>query len=128
MWFAGDRDIFASARVNRAPTGLFGIETAARDHGLFVTPQTIVQAHITYDRTKIGQNHDNTGIRFLPFNADLSLGSLTIHNVPGTMQPTGFGPGSSLPFYAAGAIGEEAFDGCAVTFDFTAMKLVVQRR
>jgi hypothetical protein len=126
MWLVPDHFIFARAQVNETFDGLFSIDTGGAGIGMMLTKPTLAATHITPDQSKASSGFGGGGdVRLLPFTAaSVSLGSFTRHNVEGLYTPAG-DPYGRFPFSVAGALSHEFFRTAALTFDFSAMKLVV---
>lgn len=126
MWLVGDHFVFARAHANDGPEGLFNIDTGGT-FGVQLTKDALDAAHVTVNgddaRTGIGGGGVVTS---LPFKASVTLGSVTKSDLDGVYFPQGdqFG---IFPFTVAGTISHQFFLGTALTFDFRAMKLIVQR-
>lgn len=125
MWLVGDHFIFAQAHVNDGPIGLFNIDTGGT-FGVQLTKAALDASHITLDEA-----HKQTGmggggpVTFIPFSANVSLGSITRDGISGTYTPEG-DPYGIFPFTVSGSISQNFFAHSAVTFDFEAMKVVVR--
>src|SRR5580704_14548598 len=93
---------------------------------MMLTKAALAATHITPDQWKASSGFGGGGeVRVLAFNAlSVSLGSFTRHNVEGLYTPIG-DPYGRFPFTVAGALSHEFFRTAALTFDFSAMKLVV---
>jgi Aspartyl protease/Tetratricopeptide repeat len=126
MWLVPDHFIFGRAQVNETLDGLFSIDTGGAGIGMMLTKAALTATHITPDQSKASSGFGGGGeVRVLPFTAaSVSLGSFTRHNVQGLYTPIG-DPYGRFPFTVAGALSHEFFRTAAVTFDFSAMKLVV---
>lgn len=126
MWLVPDHFIFARATVNGTFDGLFSIDTGGAGVGITLTKPALAAANITPDESKASSGFGGGGaVSVVPFSAaTVTLGSLTRQNVPGLYTPTG-DPYGRFPFAVAGALSHEFFRNAALTFDFTAMKLIV---
>jgi hypothetical protein len=126
MWLVPDHFIFGRAQVNETFDGLFSIDTGGAGIGMMLTKAALAATHITPDQSKASSGFGGGGeVRVLPFTAlSVSLGSFTRHNVEGLYTPIG-DPYGRFPFTVAGALSHEFFRTAALTFDFSAMKLVV---
>ncbi len=126
MWLVGDHFLFARGRIGTAPEGLFNIDTGLEGAGLQATRATLDAAGITPDPSKVQSGRGGGGmVRFITFKASASLGSLTEPDVDGVYTPDGdqFG---LFPFTVAGTLSHGFFRAHSLTFDFVAMKIVVQ--
>ncbi len=126
MWLVPDHFIFARATVNRTLDGLFSIDTGGAGIGIALTKASLAAADITSDESKGSSGFGGGGeVRVVPFTAaTVSLGPFTRHGVPGLFTPAG-DPYGRFPFAVAGAISHEFFRSSTLTFDFSAMKLVI---
>jgi predicted aspartyl protease len=127
MWLAGDRFMVARARVNAAPEALFSIDTGGAGVGVDLTKTELAAAGITPDASH-AQSFEGGGgaTQALPFTAtSVSMGGVTVRDVPGVYFPSG---GTDIfPFKLGGRVSHEFFRHMAVTFDFSAMLLVLAR-
>ncbi len=127
MWLVGDHFIFARGRINDAPEALFNIDTGLAGGGVQATKAEIDAAHIVLDQAHASSGMGGGGmVKFIPFQAVVSVGEASVTDVPGIYTPEGdqFG---IFPFAVAGTISHEYFRRFAVTFDFTNMQLILQR-
>lgn len=126
MWLVGDHFIFARARVNGLPEGLFNIDTGGAGLGVQLTAASLKAAAIVPDASKAQDFIGGGGpARAIPFSVDsIRFGSFTQRDVPGLYFPNGdqFG---IFPFDVAGTLSHEFFRKTALTFDFDAMRMVV---
>lgn len=127
MWLVSDHLVFARARINDAPEGLFSIDTGGPGVGVDLSKSELAAAGITPDasrpQTMMGAGGPTPA---LPFSAaSVSMGGVTLHDLPGLYLPDA--PTDMFPFAVAGRISHEFFRHTAATFDFTAMKLVLSR-
>jgi Aspartyl protease/Tetratricopeptide repeat len=124
MLLVPDHAIFARARINRAPEALFNVDTGGPGIGVDLTKGELAAAGIVPDAS-----HPDTFLggggqtRSLPFTADVTLGQRTFRKLPGVYLPDGDRT-AIFPFAVAGTLSQELFKCGALTFDFSAMKLV----
>ena len=125
MWLVADHFIFARARMNQAPEGMFLVDTGLAGGGLVANKAQLDAADVTIDEsnTRTGQGGGGA-VTFIPFSASATLGSLTRDNIRGIYTPGGE-PGA-FPFTRAGIISHDFFRQSRLTFDFDAMKLVTE--
>ena len=127
MWLVGDHFIFARGRINDAPEALFNIDTGLAGGGVQATKAEVDAAHIVLDSAHASSGMGGGGmVRFIPFQAVVAIGDASVTDVPGIYTPEGdqFG---IFPFAVAGTISHGYFRRFAVTFDFGAMQLTIQR-
>jgi hypothetical protein len=126
MLLVPDHFIFARARVAAAPEALFNIDTGGGGIGVEVTKAELQAAAIVPDASHPMPFLGGGGAtRALPFTTDVTVGRRTIGGVPGVYLPDGDRYGI-FPFRVAGALSQETFRRGALTFDFSAMKLVFE--
>ncbi len=127
FWLVGDHFLFARGRLGDAPEGLFSIDTGLAGGGVTATEAALQAAHITPDTAHARSDQGGGGtITAVPFAADVSLGSVTEHGVQGLYTPEG-SPYGIFPFQVQGAVSHGFFRPYALTFDFDAMQLVLQK-
>lgn len=126
MWLVGDHFLFARAHVNAAPEALYSIDTGGPGIGIDLTKSSVAAAGITPDASHPLSMQGGGGIvQALPFRAaSVTMGDITLHDLPGIYVPSG-GLDGVFPFTVAGRISHEFFRHEAVTFDFSAMMLVL---
>ncbi len=126
MWLVADHFVFARAHVNAAPDALYSIDTGGAGVGVDLTKSSLAAAGITPDAARPQPMAGGAGsTRFLPFTAaSVTVGGLTLHDLPGIYVPSG-GLEGVFPFAVGGRISHEFFRHLAVTFDFSAMTLVL---
>lgn len=125
-YLVGDHYVFAHARVNDAPPGLFLFDTGLAGGGLMASERLVRAAAISLNEaaatTGIGGGGALTAV---PFVADrIAVGSATARNVAGTYTPQG-DPFGLFPFTVWGAISNDFLRPYAYTVDFEAMKIVL---
>jgi hypothetical protein len=126
MWLVGDHFIFARAHAAGGPEGLFNVDTGGT-FGLQLTQAAIDAANISLNREQTSTGMGGGGATaFIPFKTSVTLGNMTVDGLDGIFTPQGdqFG---IFPFTVAGTISHGFFRHTALTFDFRAMRLVVQR-
>ena len=128
MWLVGDHFVFARAHVNAAPDALYSIDTGGPGVGVDLTKSSLAAAGITPDashpQTMLG---GGGAAQLLPFTAgSVTMGDLTLHDLPGVYVPGG-GLDGVFPFAVGGRISHAFFRHTAVTFDFSAMMLVLAK-
>ncbi len=126
FWLAGDRIIVTQARVNVAPPALFVVDTGGPGIGVDLTEGSLKAAGIVPDaahpQTMLGGGGPT---RVLPFTAaSVTLGTVTRRDLPGVYLPDAK-PIQTMPFTIGGRISQEFFKKMSVTFDFRAMRLVL---
>ncbi len=126
MWLVGDHFVFARAHANAAPDGLFSIDTGGPGVGVDLSKSSLAAAGITPDAAHPRSMMGGGGpAQLLPFTAaSVTMGDHTEHDVPGVYL-LGGGMEDLFPFAVAGRISHEFFRHSAVTFDFSAMVLVL---
>lgn len=125
MWLVGDHFIFARGQLNNGPEGLYNVDTGLAGGGAQATKATIDASHIVLDKAHQSSGVGGGGVvRFIPFRARVTLGAVSVDNVAGIYTPDGdqFG---IFPFAVAGTISHDFFRHSRLTFDFTAMKLII---
>ncbi len=126
MWLVGDHFIFARGRVNDGPDSLFNIDTGGGGIGVQLTKSALDASHVTPDAAHAQSFTGGGGdAHALPFSATVVMGSRSKANVPGLYFDQGdqFG---IFPFAVAGTITHDYFLGGALTFDFAAMRILVE--
>lgn len=128
MWLVGDHFLFARAHVNAGSDALYSIDTGGPGVGVDLTKSSLAAAGITPDASHPQSMAGGGGAtQYLPFTAaSVTVGNLTLHDLPGVYVPSG-GLQSVFPFAVAGRISHEFFRHLAVTFDFSAMMLVLAK-
>ncbi|MGB8520110.1 MAG: hypothetical protein WCD38_08085 [Candidatus Tumulicola sp.] len=103
------------------------MDTGGAGVGITLTAAALAAAKIVPDASKASSGIGGGGtVRVVPFDAaTVSLGSFARRDVPGLYTPAG-DPYGRFPFTVAGAISHDFFRTSALTFDFSAMKLVVK--
>lgn len=124
MLLVPDHMIFARARINDAPEALFNVDTGGPGIGVDLSKAELAAAGIVPDASRAETFLGGGGqTRMVPFTANVTLGQRTMRQVPGVYLPEG-DMHSIFPFRVAGTISQEVYKRGALTFDFSAMKLV----
>jgi predicted aspartyl protease len=123
MWLVPDHMIFTRARVGTLD-GLFNIDTGGEGMGIDLSSRSLQEAKISADTAHPQMFAGGGGtVPALPFTApSVAIGTYERHNVPGISLPGEL----HFPFAVAGRISHAFFRKAAVTFDFTAMRLVIE--
>jgi tetratricopeptide (TPR) repeat protein len=125
FWLVADHFAFARARLNQAD-GLFHVDTGLAGGGLIATKETLDAAGIVPDEASARTGMGGGGpVRFIPFRASATLGSMTRADVAGSYTPDG-SPYGMFPFKVAGAVSHGFFRQSRLTFDFAAMRLITE--
>lgn len=126
MWLVGDHFLFARGRIGDGPEALYNIDTGLAGAGIQARRATLDEAHVTIDETAVQTGIGGGGpVRFIPFTASATIGSITVSALNGIYTPDGdqFG---LFAFQVAGTISHQFFRERTVTFDFDAMKMVIR--
>jgi hypothetical protein len=127
MWLVGDHFICARPRVNDGPERIFNIDTGGAGVGVMPSPATLADSHIVLDTAHASTGQGGGGVvKVIPFTASVTLGSIKRDDVPGLSTPEG-SPYGIFPFDVGGSISHIFFRPYALTFDFTAMKMVIDK-
>lgn len=126
MFFVPDHFIFVRARAGTGPEALYNVDTGGGGIGMQLTRKSLDAAGIVPD-TKHARNFLGGGgnAHAVPFVADVTLGERTWHGLRGLYFDNGDQYGI-FPFAVAGTLSHELFKRGALTFDFTAMRLVFE--
>jgi hypothetical protein len=126
-WLVGDHFVFADARVDAAPDGLFLFDSGLAGGGLMATRALIDAAGITLDEAHAGTGLGGGGaVQVVPFVARrIAVGQAQQSDVPGSFTPQG-SPLSIFPFTVWGAISHDFLKHYAYTVDFDAMRVVLE--
>ena len=126
MWLIGDHFIFARGTVNRLLNQLFLVDSGLAGGGFGPSEQTITAARIKTFPDKASTGMGGGGpVKVIPVLADrLCLATACQDNIGGMFTPGG-SPLSIFPFTVAGMISHTYLNHYAVTFDFSAMKIVL---
>jgi|SRR5579884_403327 len=126
MWLVGDHFIFAQVSVNGGAPALYNIDSGA-PIGVQMTKEALRAAQIAPQTDKPTSFIGGGGTaRIFPFVASLvTLGGAQQRNVDGVYFPDGDQYGA-FPFTVAGTVSGGFLGHYAVTFDFKAMRLILQ--
>ncbi|MBC5824734.1 MAG: aspartyl protease family protein [Candidatus Eremiobacteraeota bacterium] len=127
FWLAGDHFIVAQGRVNALQPMLFFVDTGVAGAGAKLTKAVIARAAIRLEQNKATEGMGAGGsFRSVPYVIPkLSLGGFSRGDVPGIFD----GPlpiATVLDFEVPGMIGHEAFLRHSITFDFSAMRMLIE--
>jgi predicted aspartyl protease len=129
FWLAGTHFIVAWGKVNKSKPMLFFVDTGLAGGGFTCPESTIKKAGIEllHDQARTGSGGGGK-IQVIPFIVnELSLGNITEKNIQGF-----FAGGKSLSemvgFHIGGIISHAFFRNYALTFDFTNMRLVLEKK
>jgi hypothetical protein len=126
MLLVPDHFIFVRARAGAGPEALYNVDTGGGGIGVQLTKASLDAAGIVPDATHPGDFHGGGGdAHAIPFVADVTLGERTFRGLPGLYFDAGDQYGI-FPFAVAGTLSHELFKRGALTFDFTAMRLVFE--
>jgi hypothetical protein len=126
MLLVPDHFIFVRARAGSGPEALYNVDTGGGGIGVQLTKASLAAAGIVPDTTHPGDFHGGGGdAHAIPFVADVTLGARTFRALPGLYFDNGDQYGI-FPFAVAGTLSHELFKRGALTFDFTAMRLVFE--
>jgi hypothetical protein len=125
-YLVSDHFVFAQARVNDAPPGLFLFDTGLAGAGFMPSAQFVRAANIQLDEasttTGVGGGGGITGVPFV--TQRIAVGTAVQQNIRGTYTPQG-DPFGLFPFQVWGAISNDFLRPYAYTVDFEAMKIVL---
>jgi len=126
MLLAPDHFIFVRARAGKGPEAFYNVDTGGGGIGVQLTKTSLDAADIVPNATHPGSFHGGGGdAHAIPFLADVTLGERTWRGLPGLYFDNGDQYGI-FPFAVAGTLSYELFKRGALTFDFTAMRLVFE--
>lgn len=126
MLYVGDHFLFVRGQINDGPEGWLNVDTGLAGGGVAPSQAAVADSHITLDEANAGQGIGGGGpVRVVPFTAAVTVGTRRVDGVRGLFTPDGdqFG---IFPFAVRGAVSHGYFRDCALTFDFVAMRLVMQ--
>lgn len=129
FWMAGDHFMVAWGRLNQSAPMLFFVDTGLAGGGFTASAETLTQTGVSVDLTKAGEGVGGGGkVQIIPVMIpELSLGDAHEKNI------TGFAGGfpsdleSRFGFRIAGIISHQFFRNYALTFDFSGMRLFLER-
>ena len=125
MWFVGDHFVFVQGRAGDGPVGLFNVDTGGT-FGVQLTKAALDAAHITPDASRPhGGMSPGGSVTVLPFTASVAVGGYSADGLSGVYFEQGDQYGI-FPFTIAGTVSHEFFRKTTVTFDFVAMRLVIE--
>jgi hypothetical protein len=126
LWLVGDHFLFARGRIGDGPEALYNIDTGLEGAGVQATRATLEAANIPIDETAVQSGTGGGGtVRFIPFKASATIGTLTVDGLNGVYTPDGDQYGL-FQFAVAGTISHQFFRERTLTFDFDAMKMVIR--
>lgn len=129
FWMAGDHFMVAWGSVNGSRPLLFLVDTGMAGGGFTAPESTLKAAGIKLDEGLAGQGIGGGGkMKVVPFKVDeLALGAAEEKNIAGLFSgPLPFE--DSFGFHIGGLISHAFFRPYALTFDFRAMTLTLDRR
>ncbi|MBK5114852.1 MAG: aspartyl protease family protein [Candidatus Heimdallarchaeota archaeon] len=128
FWMAGKHFIVAWGKVNKSKPMLFFVDTGLAGGGFTCSETTIKEAGIELlrDQTRMGSGGGGM-VQIIPFIVDdLCLGEFSEKNIRGFFA--GGKPLSEMVgFHIGGIISHTFFRNYALTFDFTKMRLLLQK-
>jgi predicted aspartyl protease len=128
FWIASDHFMVGWGRVNTLPPALLFVDTGLAGAGVKLAESAIKKAGIKLDEDKAYSGAGGAGkLKIVPYTvSQLSFGDIQEHNVPGLYDGP-FPWEHAFGFYLAGMVGHDFFKPYAVTFDFQAMRIVLQQ-
>jgi hypothetical protein len=126
MYLVPDHFIFVRARAGNGPEALYNVDTGGGGIGVQLTKAALDAAGIVPDMAHPNDFLGGGGnAHAIPFRAGVTLGGRTFLGLPGLYFDRGDQYGI-FPFAVAGTLSHELFKRGALTFDFTAMRLVFE--
>lgn len=126
LWYAPSHFLFVRARVNRKLDGLFNVDTGGAGVGVQLSAARIADAGVVLERDKAQTVTGGGGeATIVPFKTTVELAGHEWTDVPGVVTQGGDQYGI-FPFRVDGSLSHELFKTHAITFDFVAMKFVVE--
>jgi tetratricopeptide (TPR) repeat protein len=129
FWLTGKHFMVAWGKVNNSKPLLFFVDTGLAGGGFTCPKSTIEEAGI-----ELLHEHATTGmggggeVQIIPFIVDeLSLGDVVEKNIQG-IYAGGKTLGEMAGFHIGGIISHAFFRNYALTFDFTKMRLILQKK
>ena len=128
FWIASDHFMVGWGRVNTLPSALLFVDTGLAGAGVKLAHSAIEKAGIKLEEDKAYEGAGGAGkLKIVPYTvSQLSFGDVQEHNVPGLYDGP-FPWEHTFGFYLAGMVGHDFFKPYAVTFDFQAMRIVLQQ-
>lgn len=124
MWLVSDHFMFAQGRAGNGPVGLFSVDTGGT-FGIQLTKAALDAANITVDAAHLQTGVGGGGtVTSLPFTTSLTIGTCTVSDLNGVYFPS-LDQYGIFPFTVTGTVSHQFFRHTAVTFDFVAMRLVI---
>jgi hypothetical protein len=127
FWYVPDHYLFARGSINGERDVMMLVDSGLAGGGFMPAPSTVTTARIALQDDKAGTGMGGGGsVTVVPFVADrLCLGAACQDSVRGLYTPGG-SPFAIFPFAVAGGISHMFLEHYAVTFDFDAMRIVLQ--
>ena len=128
FWIASDHFMVGWGRVNTLPSALLFVDTGLAGAGVKLAKSVIDKAGIKLEDDKAYEGAGGASkLKIVPYTvSQLSFGDVLEHNVPGLYDGP-FPWEHTFGFYLAGMVGHDFFKPYAVTFDFQAMRIVLQQ-
>jgi predicted aspartyl protease len=129
FWMAGDHYMVAWGQVDKSPPVLLFVDTGLAGGGVTLARSVINAAGIKLAEDQAGEGIGGGGkVKIVPFQVEeLRLGDAKEQNVRGLfVEP--FDLENRFGFRIGGIISHGFFRPYALTFDFTGMRLVLQRK
>jgi predicted aspartyl protease len=129
FWMAGDHYMVAWGQVEKTPPVLLFVDTGLAGGGVTLARSVIDAAGIKLAENQAGEGLGGGGrVKVVPFQVkELGLGDAKERNVRGLFTDP-FPPEHRFGFRIGGIISHGFFRRYALTFDFTAMQLILQRK
>ena len=130
FWLAGDHYMIAWGSINHSKPLLLFVDTGAAGVGLICPDSTIKEAGVKLMTAQAGEGVGGGGkIKITPFVVDeLTLGPAKESKIVGLVGAFPPSLETTFGFRIGGLISHSFFRHYAVTFDFTGMKLILQRK
>jgi predicted aspartyl protease len=129
FWMAGDHLMAAWGKVNNSRPMLLFVDTGLAGGGFTCPESTIKEAGIKLQEDKAGEGIGGGGrVKVIPFVVnELALGEAREHNIRGLYA--GSPPlGDVFGFHIGGIISHAFFRPYSLTFDFSGMRLFLNRK
>jgi predicted aspartyl protease len=129
FWMAGDHYMVAWGRIAKGPSVLFFVDTGLAGAGVNLGEDDIKAAGIKLDRARAFEAVGAGGkYKAIPFTVgEMSLGGARERNVKGLNEGR-LQLENTFGFRLAGVVGHEFFRPYALTFDFSGMRLLLERQ